>query len=75
MGFGEIDRRGIVIVGCGKMGSALLAGWLAGGLAPGRVWVQEPRPSDWLAAQGVQLNAALPDDPAVVLVAVKPQMM
>ena len=75
MDFGDIDRRGIVILGCGKMGSALLAGWLAQGLAPDRVWVIEPRPSDWLAAQGVHLNADLPPAPAVALMAVKPQMM
>lgn len=75
MDFEGIGERGIVILGCGKMGSALLAGWIAGGLSPDRVWVVEPRPSDWLAAQGVRLNAPLPDAPAVALIAVKPQMM
>lgn len=40
-----------------------------------RVWVVEPRPSDWLKGlPGLNLNA-LPPDPALVLVAVKPQMM
>lgn len=71
----QIETRGLVLLGCGRMGSALLAGWLGQGLAPGAVWVIEPRPSDWLAAQGVHLNAGLPADPAVALVAVKPQMM
>ncbi|MGY6634764.1 MAG: pyrroline-5-carboxylate reductase [Alkalilacustris sp.] len=75
MDFEGIGERGIVILGCGKMGSALLAGWIAGGLSPDRVWVVEPRPSDWLTAQGVRLNAPLPDAPAVALIAVKPQMM
>lgn len=75
MDFAEIDRRGLVLLGCGKMGSALLAGWLAGGLSPRAVWVVEPSPSDWLRAQGVRLNEGLPQAPAVALVAVKPQMM
>ncbi len=71
-----IARRGLVLLGCGKMGSALLAGWLAQGLPADRVWVIEPRPSDWLKAlPGLNLNAPLPADPALVLVAVKPQMM
>jgi len=75
MEFDEIGRRGLVLLGCGRMGSALLAGWLAQGLAPGAVWVVEPAPSDWLRAQGVRLNAPLPGAPAVALLAVKPQMM
>lgn len=70
-----VRDRGLVLLGCGKMGSAMLAGWLKGGLPARSVWVQEPYPSDWLKAQGVHLNAALPEDPAIVLVAVKPQMM
>ena len=75
MDFHAISTRGLVLLGCGKMGSALLQGWLERGLAPGAVHVIDPAPSDWVRAQGVQLNAALPRDPAVVLVAVKPQMM
>ncbi len=75
MGFSEIERRGLVLLGCGKMGSAMLAGWLDGGLPATSVWVNDPFPSDWLSAQGVHLNGDLPADPAIVLVAVKPQMM
>lgn len=70
-----VRDRGLVLLGCGKMGSAMLAGWLKGGLPAASVWVMEPYPSDWLKSQGVHLNATLPDDPAIVLVAVKPQMM
>ena len=55
-----IARRGLVLLGCGKMGSALLAGWLARGLPADRVWVVEPRPSDWLKGlPGLNLNAPL----------------
>ena len=71
-----IARRGLVLLGCGKMGSALLAGWLARGLPANRVWVVEPRPSEWLKdLPGLNLNVPLPADPALVLIAVKPQMM
>jgi len=73
--FKEIERRGLVLLGSGKMGSAMLAGWLERGLAPGAVWVLDPAPSDWLQSIGVRINAGVPDDPAIVLVAVKPQMM
>ena len=75
MDMSDIERRGLVLLGCGKMGSAMLAGWLSDGLPATSVWVLDPKPTDWLQAQGVHLNAGLPDDPAVVLVAVKPQMM
>ena len=71
----DVEARGLVLLGCGKMGSAMLAGWLAGGLPATRVWVIDPKPSDWLQGTGVHLNEDLPAAPAVVLVAVKPQMM
>ena len=74
--FGDISKRGLVLLGCGKMGSAMLAGWLDGGLAASSVWVLDPKPSDWLRGiDGLHLNQDLPPDPAIVLVAVKPQMM
>ena len=75
MDMSDIEHRGLVLLGCGKMGSAMLAGWLSDGLPATSVWVLDPKPTDWLQAQGVHLNVGLPDDPAVVLVAVKPQMM
>lgn len=75
MAFEQIAAQGLVLLGCGKMGSAMLAGWLGRGLPPGSVWVSDPMPSEWLMAQQVQINAPLPERPAVVLVAVKPQMM
>jgi pyrroline-5-carboxylate reductase len=75
MNMDDVARRGLVLLGCGKMGSALLAGWLRGGLPAASVWVIDPAPSDWLRATGAHLNAALPVDPAIALIAVKPQMM
>lgn len=71
----RIAREGLVLLGCGKMGSAMLQGWLAQGLPASSVSVIDPYPSDWLKSTGVALNAHLPATPAVVLVAVKPQMM
>jgi len=75
MDFAELSRRGLVMLGCGKMGSAMLEGWLKRGLDPVAVHVIDPHPSAWLQAQGVAINAGLPDDPAVLMIAVKPQMM
>jgi pyrroline-5-carboxylate reductase len=72
---GRLARDGVAMLGCGKMGSALLAGWLARGLPPAAVHVIEPAPTDWLRGTGVGLGGALPPAPAVALVAVKPQLM
>jgi pyrroline-5-carboxylate reductase len=69
----------ILLAGAGKMGSAMLEGWLALGLAPANIAVIEPQPSPELAAlsrQGLRLNP--PRDAvgalAAVVVAVKPQI-
>jgi pyrroline-5-carboxylate reductase len=69
----------VVLAGAGKMGGALLTGWLAQGLDPARVVVIDPHASDEiraLTAKGVRLNPA-PDgigNVAALVVAVKPQM-
>jgi pyrroline-5-carboxylate reductase len=74
------DLQGtIVLAGAGKMGGAMLSGWLAQGLDANRVAVIEPFPSDEikaLPAKGVRLNPALSDlgSVAALVVAVKPQM-
>ena len=70
----RIARDGLVLLGCGKMGSAMLRGWLDGGLPASSVSVIDPAPSDWLRGTGVDLERA-PAAPAVAIVAVKPQMM
>jgi len=67
----------IALAGAGKMGGAMLTGWLAGGLDAARVMVIEPYPSDEIkafAAKGIQFN---PKDAAAVdtlVVALKPQI-
>ncbi|GAA6208322.1 pyrroline-5-carboxylate reductase [Cognatishimia sp. WU-CL00825] len=70
-----LAKNGLVLLGCGKMGSAMLQGWLNDGLPPQSVYVQDPFPSDWVTSTGVHINATLPATPAIVLIAVKPQMM
>jgi pyrroline-5-carboxylate reductase len=73
------DFKGtLALAGAGKMGGAMLAGWLAGGLDPKRVVVIEPSPSPEiaaLAASGIRLNPSAKDTGAVetLVVAVKPQ--
>ncbi|NJO54900.1 MAG: NAD(P)-binding domain-containing protein, partial [Bacteroidales bacterium] len=74
----------LVLLGAGKMGGALLEGWLADGLDPGQVVVVDPSPPPETAAligeRGIALNPDLAGDfaklpaPAVILLAVKPQM-
>jgi pyrroline-5-carboxylate reductase len=72
----------VVLAGAGKMGAALLAGWVSRGLRPGDVIVQDPHPSEdaaELARQHgisiVPLIDALPVPPSVIVAAVKPQAM
>ncbi|HMH62766.1 MAG TPA: pyrroline-5-carboxylate reductase, partial [Bradyrhizobium sp.] len=68
----------IVLAGAGKMGGALLSGWLAQGLDGKRVVVIEPHPSDEisaLVAKGIRLNPSPKDFGAVatLVIALKPQ--
>lgn len=75
MNMKDVAERGLVLLGCGKMGSAMLEGWLRTGLPATSVWVMDPKPSDWLKEQDVDLTGDLPANPAVAIIAVKPQMM
>src|ERR671925_1862639 len=72
----------LVLAGAGKMGGALLAGWLERGLDPNRVLVQDPAPLPevvaLLARHGMRTRpsiAGLAEPPAVMVMAVKPQVM
>jgi len=69
----------LVLVGAGKMGAAMAAGWLAGGLAASSLTILEPNPSDEIAglaaSRGVALNPAAPTPPDVLALAVKPQSL
>ena len=70
----------IALAGAGKMGGAMLTGWLARGLDAKRVVVIEPQPSaeiSALAAKGIRLNPSAKDAGEVdtLVVAVKPQIV
>ena len=42
----------LILLGCGKMGSAMLKGWLAKGVSPKNIWVDDPYPSTWVMSTG-----------------------
>jgi pyrroline-5-carboxylate reductase len=66
----------IALAGAGKMGGAMLTGWLAGGLDPKRAVVIEPMPSPEiaaLAAKGIRLNPKDAGHVDTLVIAVKPQ--
>lgn len=67
----------LVLLGAGKMGGALLEGWLARGLDAKKLAVIEPQPSKSikaLARRGIRLNPSGQVRPATaVVMAVKPQ--
>jgi pyrroline-5-carboxylate reductase len=72
----------LLLVGCGKMGGALLRGWLQRGVAARDVFVVEPSAAMLgdLSGSGATTIADAADLPAglapgVVVLAVKPQMM
>ncbi len=66
----------LVLVGAGKMGSALLEGWLALGLDLEKLVVIEPQPSPAITAHtGLRLNPDLHGLKArAIVIAVKPQL-
>ena len=72
----------LVLAGCGKMGGAMLAGWLERGLDPAQAVLVDPGPPPEVTAlakkHGVAIHPKLPAlaaPPAVLLMAVKPQVM
>jgi pyrroline-5-carboxylate reductase len=73
--------QSLVLVGAGKMGEALLKGWLAAGLEASRVAILEPKPSPAILELAGKL--AIPLNPArgalsppeVLFLAIKPQTL
>jgi pyrroline-5-carboxylate reductase len=71
----------LVLVGAGKMGGAMLAGWLDRGLDPAGVVLVDPEPAPEIkalaAARGLRVGPAAPAGltAAVIVLAVKPQVM
>ena len=75
------EAGSVLLVGAGRMGGALLQGWLASGLPPSRIFVQEPSPppdiAEAIARGGIRTGTppAMDSPPQVILLAVKPQAM
>ena len=72
----------LLLVGCGKMGGALLRGWLSRGVPGKDVFVVDPAPRDLgdVQARGVTIATAIDQlpptlQPGIVLLAIKPQFM
>jgi len=75
------EAGSVLLVGAGRMGGALLQGWLASGFPPSRIFVQEPSPppeiADAIARAGIRTGTppSMDGPPQVILLAVKPQAM
>lgn len=72
----------VILVGCGNMGHAMLAGWLASArLKPGEVAVVEPNDALRARAAGMGVRVAadpspfVAETPRLVILAVKPQVI
>ncbi len=68
----------VMLAGAGKMGGALLEGWLKAGLPASQVAVRDPGPPPEIQALLAQHRIALNQDPkgevAALILAVKPQV-
>jgi pyrroline-5-carboxylate reductase len=73
----DVRNASIFLVGAGRMGGALLRGWLEAGFSPGSLAVAEPEPSPEIAAllKEKAIAAAPQFAPDVLVLAVKPQIM
>jgi pyrroline-5-carboxylate reductase len=69
----------LILVGAGKMGGAMLEGWLVKGMPPSGIAVLDPRPSGEMTGlcgqHGVALNPGVAAPPDVVVLAIKPQLL
>lgn len=67
----------LVLAGAGKMGGAMLMGWLDAGLDPLATTIVDPVPcreiADLCAARGLRLNPSVPEPAAALVLAIKPQ--
>ncbi|MFN3614757.1 MAG: pyrroline-5-carboxylate reductase [Rubrimonas sp.] len=73
-----VATGGLALLGCGRMGGAMLEGWLAAGLPPAAIHIVEPQPTpviDGFVARGVRFAPTAPAQAAAVVLAVKPQTM
>jgi pyrroline-5-carboxylate reductase len=71
--------QSLLLIGAGKMGGAMLRGWLAGGLQPSAVAILDPTPAvdviELARAKRFALTPPVAMKPEVLVLAVKPQML
>lgn len=73
--------QSLVLIGAGKMGGAMLEGWLRIGIKPAGISLIDPKPSDEIVElageKGMRLNPSAKEIPPVevLVLATKPQML
>ena len=71
----------LLLVGAGKMGGALLEGWLRQGIDPATVFIRDPAPPPAVQALAARHRIVtsdapdLPAPPSVIVIAVKPALV
>ena len=73
----KINQR-IKIIGCGKMASAILDAWLKKSISPQAIYVDDPKPSEWLLEKkkhGLNINTKADVSFDYCFIGVKPQSL
>ena len=73
----KINKR-IKIIGCGKMASAILDAWLKKSISPQAIYVDDPKPSEWLLEKkkhGLNINTKADVSFDYCFIGVKPQSL
>ena len=73
----KINQR-IKIIGCGKMASAILDAWLKKSISPQDIYVDDPKPSQWLLEKkkhGLNINTKADVSFDYCFIGVKPQSL
>ena len=73
----KINQR-IKIIGCGKMASAILDAWLKKSISPQDIYVDDPKPSEWLLEKkkhGLNINTKADVSFDYCFIGVKPQSL
>ena len=73
----KINQR-IKIIGCGKMASAILDAWLKKSILPQDIYVDDPKPSEWLLEKkkhGLNINTKADVSFDYCFIGVKPQSL
>ena len=73
----KINQR-IKIIGCGKMASAILDAWLKKSISPKDIYVDDPKPSEWLLEKkkhGLNINTKADVSFDYCFIGVKPQSL